>query len=310
MSKNIRTKVRVGGFPGRRILPVLFLVAVASGCAVSADTERLDAVAGAGIAYADEVSPLLDRAFELAAAVDSRALVEARPGLGAERRREVLREFDAAMKERLQVYAAAKAHNELLRSYFVALRTLMAPEGPKDIGNAARRLTAELGKLSPRLRKARLGDVAVSGLVEPGAGIAVAAFRSAALRRDLEARGAAIERELALQAALVATLARQVRADGELLSVRFRDDEVVRPYVSAKRLPKTWPARRLRSLRDTRDVEAVRAAEQAIRSLRRAYVAALEGRLDAGRAAALATTVEGFGELVSRLGSQARRAVK
>lgn len=313
MRKNVRTKgSRVSGFPGRGIylLPVLFLVFAASGCAVPADTARLDAVAGAGIAYADEVSPLLDRAFELAAAVDSEALVAARPGLAAERRREVLREFDAAMTERLDAYAAAKAHNQLLRSYFLALRTLTAPEGPKGIGKAAKRLTAELGKLSPRLKKARMGDVAVIGLVEPAAGISVASFKSAALRRELEARGAAIERELALQEALVSALARQVRADREVLSVRFRNEEVVQPYVDAKRLPRTWPARRLRSLRDTGEVEAARAAEQAIRSLRRAYVAAVEGRLDAGRAAALATTVEGFVELVSRLGSEARRALK
>ena len=305
---------RGSGFPGSRIylLPVLLFVFAASACAVPADTARLDAVAvaGAGIAYADKVSPLLDRAFELAAAVDSDALVVARPGLSAERRREVLREFDAAMTERLETYAAAKAHNDLLRSYFLALRALMAPKGPKDIGHAARRLTAELGKLSPRLKKARMGDVAVVGLVEPAAGIVVASFRLAALRRELEARGAAIERELALQEALVAAVARQVRADREVLSARFRNDEVVRPYVSAKRLPRTWPARRLRSLRDSGDVEAARAAERAVRSLRSAYVAALEGRLDAGRAAALASTVEGFVELVSRLGGGAGRALK
>ena len=80
--------------------------------------------------------------------------------------------------------------------------------------------------------------------------------------------------------------------------------------MSAARLPTTWPARRLKSLLDTGDVEAAQAAEQAIRSLRQAYVAALEGRLDSTRAAELATTVEGFVELVSRLGVEAGRAVR
>ena len=296
----------------RRIhfLPLLVLGLAAAGCAMSTDTARLDAVARAGIAYAGKVPSLLDRAFELAAGVDSDALVKARRGLSAERRREVLREFDAVMEERLEAYAVAKSHNDLVRSYFLALRTLVEPEGPRGIGNAARRLTAELGKLSPRLKKARMGDVSVSGLVEPAAGIAVASFKSAALRRELEARGATIERELAVQEALITALAQQVRADREALSTRFRNDEVMEPYVSAARLPRTWPAKRLRSLRDSGDLEAARAAEQAIRSLRKAYVAALEGRLDSAKAAELATTVEGFVELVSRLGAEAGRVVR
>ena len=288
----------------------LALALLAAGCTAATDTARLELVASAGIAYADEVPPLLDRAFELAAAVDSGALVAARSGLSAGQRRDSLQEFDAAMTERLKLYVAAKRHNGLLRSYFIALRTLLKADGPKGIGDAAKRLTAELGKLSPRLKNVRMGDVSVSGLVEPAARIAVASFKSAVLRRELEARGETIERELAVQEALVTALAQQVRADREILSARFRNDEVMEPYVSAGRLPKTWPARRLRSLRDTRDVETVRAAEQAIRSLRKAYVAALEGRLDHTQAAELATTVEGFVELVSRLGAEARRAVQ
>ena len=292
------------------LLPVLFLGLAAAGCALSTDTGRLDEVAKAGIAYADRIPPLLDRALELTVGVDSGALVEARRNLPEDRRHRMLHDFDAAMAERLAEYAAAKRHNALLRSYFVALRTLVEPEGSKGVGNAAKRLTAELGKLSPRLKKARMGDVSVSGLIEPAASIAVASFRSAALRRELSARGQAIERELALQEALVIALAGQVRADWEVVSARFRNDEVLEPYVSAVRLPKTWPARRLRSLREPAGVKAARAAEQAIRSLRKAYVAAMEGRLDAVRAAELATTVEGFVELASRLGVGAGRAVR
>ena len=292
------------------MLSVWVLGLVAGGCAVATDTVRLDTVARAGIAYAGKAAPLLDQAFELAAAVDSGALVAARRGLSSEQRRDRLREFDAVMTERLKEYAAAKRHNDLLRAYFLALRTLLTPDGPKGIGAVAKRLTTELGKLSPRLRKARMGDVSVIGLIEPATRITVSSFKSAALRQEIEARGPTIERELALQEALVTALARQIRADREVLSARFRDHEVMGPYVSAARLPKTWPARRLRSLRGAGDVEAAQAAEKAIRSLRKAYVAALEGRLGPAQAAELATTIEGFVELVSRLGAEAGRAVR
>ena len=138
----------------------------------------------------------------------------------------------------------------------------------------------------------------------------VGSFKSAVLRREIEARGQIIERELALQEALVTALARQVRADGEALSARFRNDEVMEPYVNAKRLPRTWSARRLRSLRDGVDVDVARAAERAVRSLRKAYVAAMEARLDHARVAELAATVEDFVKLVSRLGAGTGRAVR
>ena len=292
------------------ILPALILGLLAAGCTTATDTARLEAVTKAGIAYADKAGPLLDQAFELAAAVDSGALVAARRGLSSEQRRDRLREFDAVMTERLKEYAAAKRHNDLLRAYFLALRSLLKPHGPKDVGDAAKRLTTELGKLSPQFKKARMGDVSVLGLIEPATRITVSSFKSAALRQELEARGPTIERELALQEALVTALAQQVRADRAVLSARFRDDEVVEPYVSAARLPKTWPARRLRGLRGAGEVEAAQAAEKAIRSLRKAYVAAVEGRLDHTQAAELATTVEGFVELVSRLGVEAGRAVR
>lgn len=293
-----------------RLLLAWLLALAAGGCTSAVDTARLDAVARAGIAYAAKVPPLLDRAFETAVAVDSRALAEARDGLSEEQRREALQQFDAVMAERLKDYDAAKRHNDLLRSYFVALRALLESSGPKASGTVAKRLTAELGKVAPGLKKARMGDGSVSGLVEPAVTVTVASFRSAALRRELEARGPAIERELALQEALVAAVTRQVRVDRKILSAGFRNDDVLEPYVSAKRLPRTWPARRLKSLRDPADVEAALAAEQAVRALRKAYVAAVEGRLDAGRAAELGATVEGFVELVSRLGAEAGRAVR
>ncbi len=296
--------------PIKRLLAVGCVALAAAGCATSADTARLHTVADAGLAYTAKAPQLLDRAFELAAAVDSHALSGARGGLSGEQRRDALERFDAAMTERRKAYDAATRHNALLRSYFAALRTLLKADAPQESGAAAKRLAADLGKLAPRLKQARMGDVSVGALIEPAATLAVASFRSAALRRELQARAAVIERELALQEALVAALARQVRADQELLSEVFRNDEVLAPYVSAKRLPKTWPSRRLKSLRAPTDVAAAQAAARAVRALRKAYVAAVEARLDAGRATELATTVEGFVELVSRLGAEAGRAVR
>ena len=55
-------------------------------------------------------------------------------------------------------------------------------------GAAAKKLAAELGKLSPTLKDLKIGDAPVDSLVEPAVELAVGAFRSSSLRGELEAR--------------------------------------------------------------------------------------------------------------------------
>ena len=292
------------GAPGAcriRFLLPWALALLASGCAGAGDAGRLEAFAEAGIAYADKAPALMDQSFEVAVAVDSGALVEERGRLSEAQRREALEKLDEVMEERRAQYAAAKRHNDLLKSYFAALKRLSRPDTAKGAGQAARKLAAELGKLSPTLKRLTIGGAPVGDLVEPAVELAVASFRSSSLRSELRARGAVIERELALQQALVAALARQLRADRAELSSRYRRNEVVEPYVGAGRLPRTWPSRRLRSLRGAVDVEAAQAAEKAVRSLRAAYVAAVAKRLDDLSAVELTIDVQRFVDLVSRL---------
>lgn len=284
------------------------LALLAAGCAGAGDAGRLEAFAEAGIAYADKAPALMDQSFEVAVAVDSGALVEERSRLSEPQRREALEKFDEVMEERRARYAAAKRHNDLLKSYFAALKRLSRPDAAEDAGRAARKLAAELGKLSPTIEKLKVGDASVGGLVEPAVELAVGWFRSSSLQRELEARGAVIERELALQQALVAAMARQIRADRAELSSRYRRDEVVEPYVGAGRLPRTWPSRRLRSLRGAVDVDVARVAEKAVRSLRAAYVAAVAKRPDDLLAVELAIDVQRFVDLVSRLTDEGSRA--
>lgn len=291
----------------RFLLPWLLALS-AAGCAGAGDAGRIQTFAEAGIAYADKAPALMDRSFEAAVAADSGALLEERSRLSEPQRREALEKLDEAMEERRAGYAAAKRHNDLLKSYFEALKRLSRADAGKGIGAAAKKLAAELGKLSPTLKRLKVGGAPVGSLVEPAVELAVGAFRSSSLRGELEARGAVIERELALQQALVAAMARQIRADRAESLSRYRRNQVVEPYVNAGRLPGTWASRRLRSLRDAVDVEAARAAEKAVRSLRAAYVAAAAKRLDDLRAVELTIDVQRFVDLVSRLTGEGSRA--
>ena len=290
----------------RFLLPWLLALS-AAGCAGAGDADRLEAFAEAGIAYADKAPALMDQSFEAAVAVDSGALLEERSRLSEPQRREAIEKLDEVMEERRAGYAVAKRHNDLLKSYFEALKRLSRPDAGKGVGAAAKKLAAELGKLSPTLKELKIGGAPVGSLVEPAVELAVGSFRSSWLRGELEARGVVIERELALQQALVAAMARQIRADRAESLSRYRRNQVVEPYVSAGRLPGTWASRRLRSLREAVDVEAARAAEKAVRSLRAAYVAAAAKRLDDLRTVELTIDVQRFVDLVSRLTGEGSR---
>ena len=115
----------------------------AAGCAGAGGADWLEAFAEAGIAYADKAPALMDQSFEAAVAVDSGALLEERSPLSEPQRRE-------AMEERHAQYAAAKRHNDLLKSYFKALKRLSRADAGKDIGAAVKKLAAERNSGSSR----------------------------------------------------------------------------------------------------------------------------------------------------------------
>ena len=209
-------------------------------------------------------------------------------------------EFDQVMKARLGTYADLKRHTHLLKSYFLAFKSLSKPDAVPGIRTAAKNMTSELGKISPGLKALTIGSASVKSLIAPSVNLVVGSFKSSALQSELEARGGMIERELALQEALVQAIAEQVRADQANQSLRYCRDNVVEPYVGTGKLRQGWPKRRLRCLRSTTDVDMAQAAEAAIRSLRMAYIAAAENHIEYSHVADLVTTVQRFVELVSR----------
>ena len=287
--------------PGIHRFFVLLLVALAvAGCTATPGTSPFETLTEMGVAYADRMPVLIDKSFDVAVTVDSETLIEARDNLSEAERRASLAEFDQAMKARLGTYADLKRHTHLLKSYFLAFKSLSKLDAVPGIRTAAKNMTSELGKISPGLKALTIGSASVKGLIAPSVNLVVGSFKSSALRSELEARGGMIERELALQEALVQAIAEQVRADQANQSLRYCRDNVVEPYVGTGKLRQGWPKRRLRCLRSTTDVDMAQAAEAAIRSLRMAYIAAAENHIEYSHVADLVTTVQRFVELVSR----------
>ena len=111
------------------------------------------------------------------------------------------------MKARLGTYADLKRHTHLLKSYFLAFKSLSKPDAVPGIRTAAKNMTSELGKISPELKALTIGSASVKSLIAPAVPLVVGSFKSSALQSELEARGGMIERELALQEALVQAIA-------------------------------------------------------------------------------------------------------
>ena len=283
------------------IVPFLVLVGLAvAGCTVPTGTSQFDALADMGVAYADGVPAFLNEAFEIAVIVDSETLVEVRDGLSKADRQTSLDEFDRMMEERLVTYADINRHTRLLKAYFLAFQSLSKLDAMPGIHKAAKGITNELGKISPGLKDLKIGSASVKNLIEPSVHIVVGSFQSTALRREFEARGKLIERELALQQALVQVITEQIRADQDNRLSRYCRDHVIEPYVGTSKLRQDWPKRRLRCLRSKIDMNTAQAAQAAIHSLRTAYIAAAENHLDYSKVADLVATVQQFVKSVSQ----------
>lgn len=286
---------------------LIFVSLTVTGCTAKTDINRFEAFAEAGVAYTDKFPVLLDQSFEVAVAADSETLKTIRSQLqnAKEKQKEKLEvaldEYNSKMKERLELHADLKRHADLLRSYFLALKSLSKLDAATGISDAAKDIAGEIGKLSPALKKKTVDGSLVEGLIAEPVKFVVASVTLEALRRELEDRGEMLERELALQEALTEAIACQIRTDQDTRLERYCSDKVIEPYMSDGELPEDWSKKLLHCLRGTIVTEAAQAAERAIRSLRLAYIAAAENRLDYSQIDDLTTAVERFVRLVSQL---------
>ena len=172
----------------RRFALLAVLVAIAAGGCGTARVNQFRQFSVAGVAYAEAVGPLTKVAGVAAADVDSEVLIRAHGDLPPEDRGGAVLRQNAEARRRLAVLADIARQARLLRSYFVALGALAESDAPSQIGPAAQSIFESLGQVSNRVRTATVGDRPVDEFVGQVVPIAVAAFRSGALERELQAR--------------------------------------------------------------------------------------------------------------------------
>ncbi len=275
----------------------LTLVAVmfCSACTVTNTINHTKEFAQAGITFTDSLDPVLDQSLEANIRANSLTLENGRKQLietcAAEddkclkNTQNMLQDNlnDQIKKEtqRVLLYRRFLVHAQVLRNYFQTLSSLATSDQPEALGQSANRLVLQASKLREAITESNntidLGDTP-NILVKQVANT----FKSKALQKVLKDTAPSISTELALQENLLDILAEQTSSDVELLMQVQDDENIKNPFiVSTKPLPANWADRRLAAARRVLDLNAVESARKAARSLRVAFEALAENRLDA-----------------------------
>ncbi len=227
----------------------------------------------AGGAYVEAADGVFGEARRAVVNESSDTLMLTRGARSMEQRKQDLESNDARDLQCFAVFKNIQKHNRLLRDYLVALGALAESDAPTEIGTSAQSVYGALAKLSPEIESASIGGSTIKDLIRPAIKMLFAAFRHSALEKELKARAALIERELALQEAAMQALAEGFKARLVELNTSRKAQEVDLTYIEDGTLPKKWAERRYQLLDASASSEAATAAADAAWKLRLAFQA-------------------------------------
>lgn len=257
----------------------LLLVTLMSGCATTRVTQFHN-FSQAGSAYVKASQVVLDEAGTAAIDADSLISQQGRDALKtADERRKSITTGDEELRERLLILREIGRHERLLQSYFETLGALADSNAPSTLGTAAEGVFDSISKLSPTIKNASLAGVKIENHIPQATSFVVQSFKVKALEKELKARSAAIEREIALEEAAFEVIADNLQTD---LTVRLQlqeSQEVIEPYASPDALPPSWPQRRNEILQATVAAQSAQSAAEAAGKLRDSFIALVENRL-------------------------------
>ena len=258
---------------------LLALALVLSACATTqSNISNGTSFASAGIVYVDAIPSILDESFMLTVAANSHQLVLARNVLTEDERSDRLSASDELLEQRLVLLRNLNTHALLLRSYFLSLKALTASENASGINNAAQDVVTRMATLRPAIAKMSIGGAQIGNLIGPAVDMAVGAYQSAALNKELKARGAAIERELALQKAAMIALVDQMKDDAQLIIQIEVLNPVFMEFVSASSVSNSWSNKRIAAFRQTVELQSLDSINKAASNMHSTWIAFVEKR--------------------------------
>jgi hypothetical protein len=219
-------------------------------------------------------------AEETAVDADSARALSESGGLARDARRQVLERHEgiAALVADLE---RLRRHTRVLGRYFDALHALTETDADTRAREAAAQAAAAASDLGRELTGSTLLTASERDLIGKTAGYAARGAREAALAKELETRGPAIEAELALEQALLVALRRNIRVDSASLRELAGERDVAGPFVNgAITDARGWISMRRSLVLPAPAVEALGDAADAASRVRGAWAALVSGRFD------------------------------
>jgi|GEM_PF-2713211 len=272
--KLARTKL-----PASALAIVLVLLALlATGCS-AARAGRFQAFAQAGQSYNSARNQFLDEALAVAIERDTMELrLQTDVIKDARERTRLLGQHDEGMRDRIAIHNELKRHAELRERYFVTLRNLSDSKGVAGASGAANALASQIGNLCGQTMQRQILGRPVSQLVGQLTGSVVGSFRNRALEEHLRAHGEVIQKELAIEDALLRLFADEMLNDLKALHASRRRQQLLAPLRGGQPLSPTWNESRKRLLIEEFDWNRLQAAQQASANLRTAFENLLVGK--------------------------------
>lgn len=298
------------------LLVMGLLVLSLGACAATSPERRItqaDGLADAGIAFADTLPPLYDAFFLQSVQADSigleqqrgfkkKTLPTAQQGAAKEELLGLLQDSDEDLEQTAQIVRDLKRHARLLKSYFLALKSLASEETGAEIPGAAQQAVADLQKLDVDVAKKQFFSKGLGDVVGPVASFAVDFAKASALKKELELRGAVINREIARQEAALDIIAQRMAGDRQLVLIKTVKNPLDSSFIDlSKTVSTTWWKKRADYLMRNVGIEEVGRAEDAARNLRSAWEAFAAGRPSDPLLAVIIADLQAVRDLVSSL---------
>ncbi len=245
-----------------------------SSCAGAQRVDNASDVAKQGVKFTQTLPAFYDEYFRLAINADSATLITARELSGGApgKLQDQLEKADEDLKRTGALVRGLTEHAYLLRNYFAEIQRLTGEDVGQGVGAATAALVGEIGRVRSDFgRQSPLG-VPVAKVAQPVGNFVVVELKNKALKRELEDHGETIDRELAVQEAILNKLGRSMVSDSEAWMTGALINPVYEQYRDkSKPLGLGWYRKRERYLTNVSALESAQQAEQAMKALRVAW---------------------------------------
>lgn len=284
----------------------LLLIAafVLSSCAGAQRIDYATQFAEEGVKFTQTLPHFYDEYYRLAINADSATLASTRdqPGITAKKLSERLEQADDDLERTSAIVRGLKEHAGLLHEYFQAILRLTDDSVGSGVGESTQTLVNGIMMARGDLGAAIPFGVPVNQMAKPAGNFVVVSLKNRALKRELDEHGGMIDRELAVQEAILQKLARNMASHAQA----WTTVAYLNPVYEQFRDPNTtlgagWYSKRRKYLTTEQVIESAQQAEEAMRELRKAWRELALGGPDASTMAQLIRRVQATIALVNAL---------